>query len=89
MLWKVLKRVFPSKFSDPEWGSWAGVFMGVYIGHNGMEGKLAVGDVITPKNIVPWDAHLKKEKQMKVLAVLGVGVAVVSVGAALLLKQVP
>lgn len=89
MLWKVLKRVFPRKFSDPEWGSWAGVFMGVYIGHNGMEGKLAVGDVITPKNIVPWDAHLKKEKQMKVLAVLGVGVAVVSVGAALLLKQVP
>jgi hypothetical protein len=81
-LWKVLKAVSPLKFIDPEWGSWAGVFMGVYMGHNGVEGNIMVGDVITPTKIVPWDAHLQPEFERKVLMMVGVGVAIASVGAA-------
>ena len=30
-LWDVLKSVFPSKATDPDWGIWAGVFFGVYM----------------------------------------------------------
>lgn len=78
-LWKVLKKVFPRKFSDPEWGTWAGAFMGVYMGHNGVESKVMVGDTILPTKIVPWDAHLQKENRKALLSVAGV-IALFSAG---------
>ena len=61
-LWTVLKHAFPRKFSDPEWGSWAGAYFGVYMGHTTKPKKgsrLAVGNVVTPVEILPWDAHLR------------------------------
>ena len=45
-LWKVLKAAFPRKYADPEWGSWAGAYFGVYFGNAGAEGVLRVGDEI-------------------------------------------
>jgi hypothetical protein len=75
-LWKVLKALYPRKFSDPEWGSWAGAFMGTYLGHNGMTGKIAVGDTIHPTKIVAWDSHLKSEELGKWIKIGGVIVAV-------------
>jgi uncharacterized protein YcbX len=77
-LWKVLKAIYPRKFHDSEWGGWAGAFMGVYMGHNGTEGKVMVGDTITPTEIVPWDAHLQKELTTKVLMVLAIILGIVS-----------
>ena len=35
-LWSVLKKAFPLKAIDPEWGTWAGPFFGVYFGHGGV-----------------------------------------------------
>jgi uncharacterized protein YcbX len=78
-LWKVLKAIYPRKFHDPEWGSWAGAIMGVYMGHNGKEGKLMVGDIITPIEIVPWDAHLQKELTTKVLMILAIILGIVGI----------
>jgi hypothetical protein len=89
-LWKVLKAIFPRKFHDPEWGSWAGVFMGVYMGHNfdnGKESKLMVGDIITPKEIVPWDAHLQRELTTKVIMVLAVILGIISAIVAYFIKR--
>eukprot|EP00912_Choanoflagellata_sp_UC4_P001639 UC4_evm5s1044 len=57
-LWNILKRVFPDKNSDPEWGSWAGVFFGVYFGHASQPGTIKVGDYLTPTKIVRWNKHL-------------------------------
>lgn len=60
-LWKVLKEAFPAKFADPEWGSWAGGFFGVYFGHGGREGfVLRVGDVVEVTRRKRWDAHLRR-----------------------------
>jgi hypothetical protein len=42
------------------------------MGHNGKEGKLMVGDIISPIEIVPWDAHLQKELTTKALMILGI-----------------
>jgi vacuolar-type H+-ATPase subunit I/STV1 len=57
------------------------------MGHNGKEGKIMVGDTITPKYIVPWDAHLQKELTNKVLMVLAVIFGIVSILVAYLLKS--
>lgn len=44
-LWTTLKRVFPDKAVDADWGNWAGVFFGVYFGHGAQTGAtLRVGD---------------------------------------------
>merc|ERR1712150_277754 len=45
-LWKELKKVFPEKAKNPDWGSWAGVCFGVYFGTGGREGTLRVGDCL-------------------------------------------
>eukprot|EP00911_Craspedida_sp_UC1_P000632 UC1_evm1s486 len=46
-LWDTLKAVFPKKASDPQWGSWAGVYFGVYFGHAGASGaRIRVGDCL-------------------------------------------
>jgi hypothetical protein len=83
-LWNVLKACFPRKFSDPEWGSWAGVYMGIYMGHNcngkGEKRKIAVGDMIYPLTILPWDAHLRnvwytRELMFAVVLVIAVVIA--------------
>jgi hypothetical protein len=37
-LWTALKKVFPAKTADAEWGEWAGVFFGVYFGFGGGKG---------------------------------------------------
>jgi uncharacterized protein YcbX len=59
-LWKVLKKAFPAKFSDPQWGTWAGAFFGVYFGHGGALGAtLHVGDAIEVVETTSWDAHLR------------------------------
>lgn len=64
-LWNVLKKAFPRKYSDPEWGAWAGAYFGVYMGggHTSIpkeeEIRLTVGNVITPVDILPWDSHLR------------------------------
>ena len=50
-LWKVLKAAFPRKYADPEWGSWAGAYFGVYFGNAGVEGVLHVGDEIAVARI--------------------------------------
>uniref|UniRef100_A0A7S3PKK9 MOSC domain-containing protein n=2 Tax=Aplanochytrium stocchinoi TaxID=215587 RepID=A0A7S3PKK9_9STRA len=47
LLWKLLKKAFPTKANDPEWGTWAGVFFGVYFGRASQQGTLHVGDTIT------------------------------------------
>ena len=47
------------KYSDPEWGDWAGPFFGVYFGHAAKEGTLRVGDPIKVLETVAWDAHLR------------------------------
>jgi hypothetical protein len=86
-LWKVLKALYPGKFNDPEWGSWAGAYMGVYMGHHGKTGKLVVGDKITPTKIRPWDAHLQNGMTIKNhFIVLGLVCAVISIVAAVLMK---
>ncbi|KAL1529920.1 hypothetical protein AB1Y20_000848 [Prymnesium parvum] len=59
LLWRVLKQAFPRKFSDPEWGGWAGAFFGVYFGHAGQQGTLRVGDPVRVLRTVSWDAHLR------------------------------
>ena len=60
MLWKVLKAAFPAKFSDPQWGTWAGAFFGVYFGHAGVVGgTIRVGDAIVVDEKTRWDAHLR------------------------------
>jgi uncharacterized protein YcbX len=75
-LWNVLKKLYPRKFSDPEWGSWAGAFMGVYMGHHGQTGKIAVGDRIHPTKRVAWDAHLKSAERERWIKMGGVIAAV-------------
>ena len=57
-LWKVLKKAFPDKHDDPEWGSWSGAFMGVYYGHAAAEGEIRVGDRINVIEREAWNAHL-------------------------------
>jgi MOSC domain len=81
-LWNVLKKAFPRKSTDPEWGSWAGAYMGVYMGSNGVEGTVAVGDTIVPRKIVRWDAHLQTEKRNTCFLVLLIagGLALVGMG---------
>lgn len=60
LLWRVLKRCFPRKFEDPEWGSWAGgPFFGVYFGNGGMEGVLKVDSRIDVVKTCKWDEHLR------------------------------
>jgi hypothetical protein len=66
MLWKTLKALYPRKYSDPEWGSWAGAYMGIYMGNMGKIGKISVGDKIVPTRTSPWDAHLSSEISMKI-----------------------
>lgn len=64
-LWKVLKKVFPGKFGDKQWGTWSGAFFGVYFGHHGVEGAvLKVGDVIEVETWTRWDAHLKSSSAL-------------------------
>lgn len=58
-LWKVLRKLFPRKDKDPEWGTWGGPFFGVYFGNGGQEGVLHVGDIIEVVQTVRWDAHLR------------------------------
>ncbi len=60
--------------------------MGVCMGHNGKEGKLMVGDIITPKEIVPWDAHLEKELTTKVLMILAIILGTVGIIVAYFIK---
>ena len=70
-LWDVLKRAFPGKFGDPEWGSWAGAFFGVYFGHAGAEGAtLSVGDAIVVRETTSWDAHLQRPLLARAAAAL-------------------
>jgi len=68
LLWKVLKATFPRKFHDPEWGSWAGAYMGVYMGHNGEIGEIHLGDEVKPLEINRWDAHLQRSTMQILLA---------------------
>ncbi|KAJ9457406.1 Molybdenum cofactor sulfurase [Diplonema papillatum] len=42
-----LGKVFPKKAKDPEWGSWAGPVMGVYVGHDDAPGSISVGSPVT------------------------------------------
>mmetsp|Transcript_35314 Transcript_35314/g.113830 ORF Transcript_35314/g.113830 Transcript_35314/m.113830 type:complete len:399 (+) Transcript_35314:85-1281(+) len=67
-LWKVLKAAFPLKFSDPEWGVWAGAFFGLYMGHNGKGTGtvLRVGDTVHVLMYRPWDVHLPAAQRLKV-----------------------
>mmetsp|Transcript_50268 Transcript_50268/g.92889 ORF Transcript_50268/g.92889 Transcript_50268/m.92889 type:complete len:396 (+) Transcript_50268:61-1248(+) len=57
-LWHVLKRLFPRKYDDDEWGTWSGGFFGVYFGNGGQEGIITVGDSIVVRKNRPWDAHM-------------------------------
>lgn len=76
-LWKVLKAAFPRKFNDPEWGSWAGAYMGVYMGHNAVEGcTIKVGDSVVPIQERSWDSHLKREFRTKLCLVIPFLIAV-------------
>mmetsp|Transcript_41253 Transcript_41253/g.131115 ORF Transcript_41253/g.131115 Transcript_41253/m.131115 type:complete len:383 (+) Transcript_41253:88-1236(+) len=59
-LWKVLRKAFPGKNRDPEWGIWAGPFFGVYFGNAGQEGTLRVGDQIEVLETCRWDDHLRQ-----------------------------
>lgn len=58
-LWSSLKKLFPRKHADPEWGEWAGVYFGVYYGHGGKAGAtVSVGDSVVVLERTRWDAHL-------------------------------
>lgn len=88
-LWNVLKAIYPRKNSDPEWGSWAGVFFGVYFGHAAQPGVVRVGDVITPTKVEPWDLHLQQGVLATALAKLNwevlAGLLVLLIAAAVVL----
>lgn len=58
-LWRVLRRAFPRKNRDPEWGTWAGPFFGVYFGNAGHVGTLCVGDTLRVTETCHWDDHLR------------------------------
>jgi len=58
-LWKVLRKAFPAKDKDPEWGTWVGPYFGVYFGHRGQEGTIHVGDSIQILERCKWDDHLR------------------------------
>lgn len=75
-LWRVLGKAFPRKKADPEWGSWAGPFCGVYFGNRGREATVRVGDSIEIRERCKWDDHLKKHwRHHGLLLALGVGAA--------------
>jgi len=59
LLWKVLRKAFPAKAKDPEWGAWRGPFFGVYFGHGGQEGTIHTGDSIRVVARCNWDDHLR------------------------------
>jgi len=63
-----LQAAFPLKFSDPEWGVWAGAFFGLYMGHNGKGTGtvLRVGDTVHVLTYRPWDVHLPAAQRLKV-----------------------
>eukprot|EP01060_Flectonema_neradi_P037720 TRINITY_DN7676_c0_g1_i1.p1 TRINITY_DN7676_c0_g1~~TRINITY_DN7676_c0_g1_i1.p1 ORF type:complete len:375 (+),score=61.32 TRINITY_DN7676_c0_g1_i1:45-1169(+) len=42
-----LRKMFPAKAADAEWGIWKGPFMGVYVGHDSQEGSIEEGMPIT------------------------------------------
>ena len=66
LLWRVLKKAFPTKFSDPEWGTWSGAFFGVYFGHKGVAGAtITVGDRLVIEESCRWDDHLPSGKAAK------------------------
>ena len=83
-LWKVLKKAFPEKYDDPEWGSWSGAFMGVYYGHASVDGEIRVGDRINVIEREAWDAHLRQSDAVQVRNVRwGVAVSAVLVAVGL------
>lgn len=57
--WKVYGKAFPLKTKDPDWGSWAGPFFGIYVGYGRQEGTLYVGDLIEVSETCSWDDHLR------------------------------
>lgn len=80
----MLKKAFPRKFDDPEWGSWSGAFFGVYFGHAGREGRVSVGDTVSITSTTTWDAHLRTgwgqmPRGRYVLLVLALAVALFAV----------
>mmetsp|Transcript_38223 Transcript_38223/g.109159 ORF Transcript_38223/g.109159 Transcript_38223/m.109159 type:complete len:377 (-) Transcript_38223:193-1323(-) len=81
-LWKVLRKAFPRKDSDPDWGSWAGPFFGVYLGAAGREGMLHVGDVVRVTETCRWDDHLRWRMPRDWAVGLGVATAVIIVAGA-------
>lgn len=75
-LWNVLGEAFPAKRKDEEWATWAGPFMGVYFGNNGMEGAtVRVGDLIRAVETCRWDDHQRRRVPVPwIIAVAAVGV---------------
>jgi len=81
-LWRLLRKAFPAKNADAEWGSWAGPFFGVYFGHAGQQGTLSVGDPISVLHTAPWDAHMRMSASRRALLfafVLALCVAIVAI----------
>ena len=79
-LWTILHRLFPRQYKDPEWGSWAGAYMGIYVGlsrnvsltrpretstTDDTSLTISVGDVITPTKTTPWDQHLSQQQESR------------------------
>lgn len=52
-----LKKTFPHKAADDEWGTWKGAFFGVYFGHDGREATVKVGDKV---RLLETDAHQQR-----------------------------
>lgn len=66
-----LRRAFPQKAGDAEWGIWAGPFFGVYVGHAGARGTLRVGTpvVVQRSRAVPRRGPLLTALLLLLLAV--------------------
>mmetsp|Transcript_44359 Transcript_44359/g.80374 ORF Transcript_44359/g.80374 Transcript_44359/m.80374 type:complete len:396 (-) Transcript_44359:45-1232(-) len=80
-LWSVLRKAFPDKNADPEWGSWAGPIFGIYFGHAGLEGAtVSVGDRIRVLEICRWDDHLRRlsPRSWALLGAVALGVLALS-----------
>lgn len=88
-LWRILGKLFPRKAKDPEWGTWAGPFFGVYFGHGGETGaEIREGDTLEVVQSCAWDAHLTA-RAVSLPCVVGslVSAALLALTAALLVQR--